>query len=43
VRFPDFHKWGSKDPAPVADSLRELAEVIMYEGAQNIAALSSRP
>lgn len=39
VRFPDFHKWGSKDPEPVADSLRELADVIMYEGPQNIAAL----
>lgn len=39
VRFPDFHKWGSKDPQPVADSLRELAEVIMYEGPQNIAAI----
>ncbi|MFO0578615.1 MAG: aminotransferase class III-fold pyridoxal phosphate-dependent enzyme [Polyangia bacterium] len=39
VRFPDFHKWGKKDPEPVADSLRELAEVIMFEGPQNIAAI----
>ncbi len=39
VRFPDFHKWGSKDPQPAADSLRELADVIMYEGPNNIAAL----
>ena len=39
VRFPDFHKWGRKDPEPVADSLRELAEVIMFEGPQNIAAI----
>lgn len=39
VRFPDFHKWGRKEPEPVADALGELAEVIMYEGPQNIAAL----
>ncbi|HRI49469.1 MAG TPA: aminotransferase class III-fold pyridoxal phosphate-dependent enzyme [Pseudomonadota bacterium] len=39
VRFPDFHKWGSKDPLSAADALRELADVIMYEGPQNIAAL----
>lgn len=39
VRFPDFHKWGRKDPESAADSLRELAEVIMFEGPQNIAAI----
>lgn len=39
VRFPDFHKWGKKDPEPVADSLRDLAEVIMFEGGKNIAAI----
>ena len=39
VRFPDFHKWGKKDPEPVEDSLRDLAEIIMFEGAHNIAAI----
>lgn len=39
VRFPDFHKWGKKDPETAADTLRELAEVIMFEGPQNIAAI----
>ena len=39
VRFPDFHKWGKKDPEPVENSLRDLAEIIMFEGAHNIAAI----
>jgi len=39
VRIPDFHKWGRKDPEPVAESLRDIEEVIRYEGAQNIAGL----
>lgn len=39
VRFPDFHKWGKKDPETAADALRELAEVVMFEGPQNIAAI----
>jgi taurine--2-oxoglutarate transaminase len=39
VRFPDFHKWGRKDPETAADALRELAEVVMFEGAHNIAAI----
>lgn len=39
VRFPDFHKWGKKDPEPVESALRDLEEVIMYEGAKNIAAI----
>ncbi len=39
VRIPDFHKWGKKDPEPVADSLRDIEEVIRYEGGQNIAGI----
>jgi taurine--2-oxoglutarate transaminase len=39
VRIPDFHKWGKKDPEPLADSLRDVEEVIRYEGGQNIAAV----
>jgi len=39
VRFPDFHKWARKDPEPVSESLRDVEEVIMFEGAKNIAAI----
>jgi taurine--2-oxoglutarate transaminase len=39
VRIPDFHKWGRKDPEPVADSLRDIEEVIRYEGGSNVAAI----
>jgi taurine--2-oxoglutarate transaminase len=39
VRIPDFHKWGRKDPEPVAQSLRDIEEVIRYEGGPNIAAV----
>jgi taurine--2-oxoglutarate transaminase len=39
VRIPDFHKWAKRDPEPVADSLRDVEEVIRYEGGQNIAAV----
>ncbi len=39
ARIPDTHKWGKKDPEPVADVLRETEDVIMYEGAKNIAAI----
>ena len=38
VRAPDFHKYGRKDPEPVASALAELEDVIRYEGGQNIAA-----
>ena len=38
VRAPDFHKYGRKDPEPVAAALAELEDVIRYEGGQNIAA-----
>jgi taurine---2-oxoglutarate transaminase len=38
VRAPDFHKWGRRDPEPVDVCLRELEDVIRYEGGANIAA-----
>jgi taurine---2-oxoglutarate transaminase len=38
VRAPDFHKWGRRDPEPVETCLRELEDVIRYEGGANIAA-----
>jgi len=38
VRAPDFHKWGRKDPEPLDVCLRELEDVIRYEGGANIAA-----
>jgi taurine---2-oxoglutarate transaminase len=37
VRFGEFHKWGKKEPEPVADVLRDLEDVIRYEGPNNIA------
>jgi taurine--2-oxoglutarate transaminase len=43
VRFPDSHRWGRKDPEPVEESLRDLEEVIMYEGPQTIAGLILEP
>jgi taurine--2-oxoglutarate transaminase len=39
VRIPDSHRWGRKDPEPVAESLHDLEEVIMFEGPQTIAAI----
>jgi len=39
VRFPDFHRWGRRDPEPVGDSLAALEEVIMFEGPQTIAGI----
>jgi taurine--2-oxoglutarate transaminase len=38
VRAPDFHKYGRKDPEPVASALAEIEDVIRYEGGANIAA-----
>jgi taurine--2-oxoglutarate transaminase len=38
VRAPDFHKWGRRDPEPVDAALRDLEDVIRYEGPANIAA-----
>ena len=43
VRAPDFHKWGRRDPEPVDVCLRELEEVIRYEGGANIAAFIVEP
>jgi taurine--2-oxoglutarate transaminase len=43
VRAPDFHKWGRREPEPVEASLRELEDVIRYEGAANIAAFLVEP
>src|SRR5512144_1759066 len=38
VRAPDFHKWGRKDPEPLDVCVRELEDVIRYEGGVHIAA-----
>ncbi len=43
VRVPDFHKWGRRDPEPVAGCLQELEDVIRYEGPANIAAFILEP
>jgi taurine---2-oxoglutarate transaminase len=43
VRAPDFHKWGRKDPEPLDACLRELEDVIRYEGGANIAAFIIEP
>ena len=43
VRFPDSHKWARKDPEPVEQSLRDLEEVIMFEGPNTIAAILLEP
>jgi hypothetical protein len=32
VRYPDTHRWGEKEPRPVAESLQGLEDVIQYEG-----------
>jgi taurine---2-oxoglutarate transaminase len=43
VRAPDFHKWGRREPEPVEASLRELEDVVRYEGGANIAAFIVEP
>jgi len=43
VRVPDSHRWARPEPEPVAQSLRDLEEVIMYEGPQTIAAFILEP
>jgi len=43
VRAPDFHKWGRRSPEPLDDCIRDLEEIIRYEGAQNIAAFIIEP
>jgi len=39
VRIPDFHKWGRKDPEPTDAALREIEDVVRYEGGHTIAAV----
>ncbi len=39
VRYPDTHRWGEKEPRPVAESLQGLEDVIRYEGAHTVAAV----
>ena len=39
VRYPDTHRWGEKEPRPVAESLQGLEDVIVYEGPHTIAAV----
>src|SRR4051794_24680904 len=39
VRYPDTHRWGEKEPRPVAESLQGLEDVIRYEGPNTIAAV----
>ncbi|HVC42034.1 MAG TPA: aminotransferase class III-fold pyridoxal phosphate-dependent enzyme [Candidatus Saccharimonadales bacterium] len=39
VRYPDTHRWGEREPRPVAECLQGLEDVIMYEGPHTIAAI----
>ncbi|HVA85393.1 MAG TPA: aminotransferase class III-fold pyridoxal phosphate-dependent enzyme [Candidatus Saccharimonadales bacterium] len=39
VRIPDFHRWAHREPEPVGEVLQQTEDVIMYEGAQTIAAI----
>ena len=39
IRYPDTHRWGEKEPRPVAESLQGLEDVIRYEGPHTIAAV----
>jgi taurine--2-oxoglutarate transaminase len=43
VRAPDFHKWGRPGPEPLDVCLRELEDVIRYEGGHTIAAFVLEP
>ena len=43
IRAPDFHKWGRRDPEPLDVCLRELEEIVRYEGGENIAAFIVEP
>ena len=42
-RAPDPHKWGRPEPEPVDVALRELEDVIMYEGGHTIAGFILEP
>lgn len=39
VHFPDFHKWGRRDPEPVGVALQDIEDVVRYEGPQTIAGI----
>src|SRR4051812_41126573 len=39
VHFPDFHKWGRRDPEPVESALQDVEDVVRYEGPQTIAGI----
>ena len=43
IRAPDFHKWARPAPEPVDVCLRELEDVIRFEGGHNIAAFVMEP
>jgi taurine--2-oxoglutarate transaminase len=43
VRVPDSHRWGRPEPEPVEESLRDLEEVIMFEGPHTIAGFILEP
>jgi taurine--2-oxoglutarate transaminase len=43
VRVPDAHRYGRREPEPVARSLADLEEVIMFEGAHTIAGFLLEP
>lgn len=43
VRIPDSHRWARKDPEPVEQSLRDIEEVMMFEGPHTIAAIIVEP
>ncbi len=39
IRYPDTHRFGERDPRPVAESLQGLEDVVRYEGPHTIAAV----
>ncbi len=43
VRVPDTHKYGRRDPEPLDACLRELEDVLRFEGAHTIAAFILEP
>jgi taurine--2-oxoglutarate transaminase len=43
VRAPEFHRWGKREPEPLATCLAEIEDVIRYEGGQNIAGFIMEP
>ncbi len=43
VRAPDFHRWGRRDPEALDTCVRELEDVIRYEGGHTIAGFLLEP